>query len=95
MDTQDVIAKIPVQDTRLFYKRWENYENLNNLLLNEISSLREKDPKGMIATNEVIRPRRKDHAHGLEQFTFAFILLRASPASFIGFDHSLGILFPQ
>ena len=23
---QDVIAKIPVQDTRLFYKRWENYE---------------------------------------------------------------------
>ena len=28
---QDIIAKIPVQDTRLFYKRWENYENLNNL----------------------------------------------------------------
>ena len=48
---QDVIAKIPVQDTRLFYKRWENYENLNNLLLTEIMSLREKDPKGMIATN--------------------------------------------
>ena len=42
---QDIIAKIPVQDTRLFYKRWENYENLNNLLLNEIMSLREKDPK--------------------------------------------------
>jgi len=52
METKDVIARIPVQDTRLFYKRWENYENLNNLLLNEIMSLREKDPKGMIATNE-------------------------------------------
>ena len=51
MEAQDVIAKIPVQDTRLFYKRWENYENLNNLLLNEIMSLREKDPKGMIETN--------------------------------------------
>ena len=34
--SQDIIAKIPVQDTRLFYKRWENYENLNNFLLNEI-----------------------------------------------------------
>jgi len=48
---QDIIAKIPVQDTRLFYKRWENHENLNNLLLTEIMSFREKDPKGMIATN--------------------------------------------
>ena len=50
--TKDVIAKIPVQDTRLFYKRWENYENLNNLLLNEIMTMREKDPKGMPETNE-------------------------------------------
>ena len=49
---QDVIAKIPVQDTRLFYKRWENHENLNNLLLNEIMTMREKDPKGMPETNE-------------------------------------------
>ena len=44
---QDIIAKIPVQDTRLFYKRWDNYENLNNLLMNEIEGMREKDPKGM------------------------------------------------
>ena len=51
MEIKDVIAKIPVQDTRLFYKRWENYENLNNLLLTEISSLREKDPQGLIGTN--------------------------------------------
>ena len=50
--TKDVIAKLPVQDTRLFYKRWENYENLNNLLLNEIMTMREKDPKGMPETNE-------------------------------------------
>ena len=50
--TKDVIAKIPVQDTRLFYKRWENYENLNNLLLNEIMTMREKDPQGMPETNE-------------------------------------------
>ena len=49
---QDVIAKIPVQDTRLFYKRWENHENLNNLLLNEIMTMREKDPQGMPETNE-------------------------------------------
>ena len=50
--TKDVIAKIPVQDTRLFYMRCENYENLNNLLLNEIMTMREKDPKGMPETNE-------------------------------------------
>ena len=49
---QDIIAKIPVQDTRLFYKRWDNYENLNNLLMNEIEGMREKDPKGMPETNE-------------------------------------------
>ena len=49
---QDIIAKIPVQDTRLFYKRWENYENLNNLLVNEIMTMRDKDPKGMPQTNE-------------------------------------------
>ena len=48
---QDIIAKIPIQDTRLFYKRWENYENLNNLLINEIMTLREKDPKGMVESN--------------------------------------------
>ena len=51
-EIQDVIAKIPVQDTRLFYKRWDNYENLNNLLLNEIMTMREKDPQGMPETNE-------------------------------------------
>ena len=49
---QDIIAKIPIQDTRLFYKRWDNYENLNNLLLNEIMTMREKDPQGMPETNE-------------------------------------------
>ena len=51
-EIQDVIAKIPVQDTRLFYKRWDNFENLNNLLLNEIMTMREKDPQGMPETNE-------------------------------------------
>ena len=27
---KDIIAKIPVQVTRLFYKRWDNYDDLNN-----------------------------------------------------------------
>tara|TARA_R100000781_G_C4031474_1_gene110755 strand:+ start:57 stop:701 length:645 start_codon:yes stop_codon:yes gene_type:complete len=50
-DGQVVIAKIPIQDTRLFYRRWDNHENLNNLLRTEIESEREKDPKGLPATN--------------------------------------------
>jgi len=48
---KDVIAKIPIQDTRLFYKKWDNFENLNNLLKTEIEAEREKDPKGLPATN--------------------------------------------
>ena len=47
----EIIAKIPIQDTRLFYKKWDNFENLNNLLKTEIEAEREKDPKGLPATN--------------------------------------------
>ena len=46
-----VIAKIPIQDTRLFYRQWDNYSNLNNLLMHEIKKQKEKDPKGMDFTN--------------------------------------------
>ena len=46
----EIIAKIPIQDTRLFYKKWDNFENLNNLLKTEIEAEREKDPKGLPAT---------------------------------------------
>ena len=46
-----VVAKVPLQDTRLYFKRYDNYENLNNLLLTEIEQSRKDDPKGMIATN--------------------------------------------
>ena len=47
----EVISKIPIQDTRLFYKRWNNYENLNNLLITEIEKERGKNAAGMMATN--------------------------------------------
>ena len=47
----EIIAKIPIQDTRLFYKKWDNFENLNNLLKTEIEAERKKDPKGLPATN--------------------------------------------
>ena len=47
----EVISKIPVQDTRLFYKRYNNYENLNNLLITEIEKERGNNPGGMISTN--------------------------------------------
>ena len=47
----EIIAKIPIQDTRLIYKKWNNFENLNNLLKTEIEAEREKDPKGLPATN--------------------------------------------
>ena len=40
-----VIAKIPIQDTRLFYKNYDNYSNLNNLLMTEIEKEKKKTPK--------------------------------------------------
>ena len=48
---QVVISKIPIQDVRLFYRRWDNTENLNNLLMTEIKEQKEKDPQGMDASN--------------------------------------------
>lgn len=48
---KEIIAKIPIQETRLFYKRWDNYENLNNLLKTEINTQRKEDPKGLPETN--------------------------------------------
>lgn len=48
---QVVISKIPIQDVRLFYRRWDNTENLNNLLMTEIKDQKEKDPQGMDASN--------------------------------------------
>ena len=50
-ENRKVIAKIPVQDTRLFHARYDNHENLNNLLKTEIDNERKKDPKGMPVTN--------------------------------------------
>ena len=50
-DGKVVIAKIPIQDTRLFYKNYDNYSNLNNLLMTEIEKEKKKDPKGMEVTN--------------------------------------------
>ena len=47
-----VVSKVPIQDTRLFTKNYGNSQNLNKLLMNEITKVREKDPKGMPATHE-------------------------------------------
>ena len=46
-----VVSKIPIQDTRLFTKNYGNSQNLNKLLMNEITKIREKDPKGLPSTN--------------------------------------------
>ena len=53
MQTQDkiVVSKVPIQDTRLFAKNYGNSQNLNKLLMNEITKMREKDPKGLPSTN--------------------------------------------
>ena len=45
------LAKIPLQETRIFYERYANYENLNNLLLTEIETARKEDKVGMPAGN--------------------------------------------
>ena len=50
-DTKITVAKIPIQDTRLFYENYTNHENLNNLIMGEIEELRKKDPKGMPGGN--------------------------------------------
>jgi uncharacterized protein (TIGR02466 family) len=54
METTDkmVISKVPIQDTRLFTKNYGNSQNLNKLLMNEIAQAKEKDPKGLPATNK-------------------------------------------
>ena len=49
--TKEIVAKIPIQDTRLFHKRWDNYENLNNLLITEIEQQMKDNPKGMMGSN--------------------------------------------
>ena len=46
-----VVSKVPIQDTRLFTKNYGNSQNLNKLLMNEITQIREKDPKGLPSTN--------------------------------------------
>ena len=43
----------------------------------------------------MIRPACKNHADGLEQLHFTFVLMHAPPASLIGGWKSLGIFFPQ
>ena len=40
-----VVSKVPIQDTRLFTKNYGNSENLNKLLMNEITKVREKIPR--------------------------------------------------
>jgi len=45
------ITNISIQETRLLYKQWEDYQNLNALLLDEITSMRERDPKGLMGSN--------------------------------------------
>ena len=54
MQTQDniVVSKVPIQDTRLFTKNYGNSQNLNKLLMNEITQIREKDPKGLPSSNQ-------------------------------------------
>jgi uncharacterized protein (TIGR02466 family) len=54
MKTKDriVVSKVPIQDTRLFTKNYGNSQNLNKLLMNEITKMREEDPKGIPATNQ-------------------------------------------
>jgi hypothetical protein len=46
-----VVAKIPIQDTRLFQKNYANAANLNKLLIHEIEKMRKEDPKGLPSTN--------------------------------------------
>ena len=45
------LAKIPIQDTRLFYENYTNHENLNSLIMGEIEELKKQDPQGMPGAN--------------------------------------------
>ena len=45
------MAKIPIQETRLFFENYSNHDNLNNLIMTEIETARKEDPKGMPAGN--------------------------------------------
>tara|TARA_R100000750_G_scaffold58338_1_gene45990 strand:- start:321 stop:947 length:627 start_codon:yes stop_codon:yes gene_type:complete len=47
-----VVSKVPIQDTRLFTKNYGNSQNLNKLLMNEITKMRDKDPKGLPSSNQ-------------------------------------------
>ena len=47
-----VVSKVPIQDTRLFTKNYGNSQNLNKLLMNEITKIREKDSKGLPSSNQ-------------------------------------------
>ena len=37
------LAKIPIQDTRLFYENYTNHENLNSLIMGEIEELQKQE----------------------------------------------------
>ena len=50
-DTEITVAKIPIQDTRLFYENYTNHENLNNLIMGELEEIQKVDPKGMPGGN--------------------------------------------
>ena len=50
-NTDITVAKIPIQETRLFYENYTNHENLNNLIMGEIDEIRKQDPKGMPGGN--------------------------------------------
>ena len=50
-ETKLTLAKIPIQDTRLFYENYSNYANLNSLIMGEIEELQKQDPQGMPGGN--------------------------------------------
>ena len=50
-NTDITVAKIPIQETRLFYENYSNYANLNNLIMGEIDEMRKNDPKGLPGGN--------------------------------------------
>ena len=50
-NTDITVAKIPIQDTRLFYENYTNHENLNNLIKGELEEIQKADPKGLPGGN--------------------------------------------
>ena len=49
--TKLTVSKLPIQDTRVFYENYTNYENLNNLIMGEIEGIKKKDPIGLPGGN--------------------------------------------